>query len=249
MKKVIVSPEIGSARKVLNHNPVTSNQLDNEGGGLSEVTAVQDHMVSPVLKEDYDNVVTLLSELQSENLALKKQLAINEEKYKELLSDIEQNKTDAKEQGYESGIDQAEAEIKAAISERFSACESFIQELKTKVIDELYDQEEICLEIIYSTICRLIGESAGSKEQIKNILRLTMEKVAGQDKLDVYVSPNDYQHLIDDEYIANKIIQSEELEHGGCIIKTGKGTLEAKLDHQLMQLKSLLLNIHRVKSH
>ena len=245
MKAVIHSPKIGGSKKLLDHGQV-ADQEELDYPVLSE-TVDHDDSVDVASSQNNEDYVALATELQEENQILRDQLSAIQEKYENLVAEVDASRELAEKQGYQEGIEQAEEKLEAMALEKLSAGEAVIDELKTKVVSEIYDQEDICLEIVFSAICRLIGDSAGSKQQIKGILKLAMDKIADPQNLNIYVSPHDYEQLSDDEFVAHNIIRSDDIVCGGCLIKTGKGSVEAKLDSQLSKLKTLLLNIHKTQ--
>lgn len=241
MKKVIHSPSVGQPKPLISYD---KTELEAEPLNYSErIGEVEDDLQLNLKK--IDEYLPLIEQLREENDSLISQKKELQEKYDTLLGSLDEHKLAGKELGYKDGIAQAEEDLESRIEKRVALGETLLSEIKKGIIAEIYDQEGICLEIVYSAISRLIGDSAGTKEQIKAIVRLTMEKVASQDNLQIYLSPEDYKLLKDDEFIEKNIIQSDELEFGGCVIKTGKGTVEAKLDDQLAKLKQLLLDIHK----
>ena len=242
MQKVIHAPKIGTNKKFLEHADSAVDDAPQKGRH-------QRVSNSPIPIDDYAATQQAMEALHGENDELKKQYELLQKKHNTLVNEIDNYRTLAKKEGYEEGLSKAEEETKSAIDAKFSACEAFINELKEKVLKDLYNQEEICLEIVYSAICRLIGDSAGTRGQIEAIVRLTIGKVASQENLDIYVSPHDYPQLMEDKLIAGNLIQSDELKYGGCLIKTGRGRVEARLDRQLDQLKALLSSVHSVQGH
>lgn len=242
VSKIIHSPKMGRVKTTLDYGLSSDEQgvlilSEEDSADKSSTFSTQE------LQESLEEIERLRLEnekITSEQLSFKT-------KYDNLISGLERKKNEAKELGYKEGVALAKTEIEQLVNERVVLGETLLNEIKNGILKDVYDQEGICLEIVFSTICRLIGDSAGSKNQVKSILKLTMEKIANKENLEIYLSETDYKTLKDDAFVVHDVIKSDELQYGGCIIKTGKGTVEAKLDDQLDKLKLLLLNIHSNK--
>ncbi len=248
MKVVIRSPEMSDSKKILEYGDAVESLV-------SDHAILHKEFVSNACKTDTTEQgqlaqrksQALIEELHKENASLKEDIETLQTQYDELKQLAEDQQESIKQTAYEEGMAQADKEIQLLVDKRLNAGEGILNEIKERVVSDIYQKESMCLEIVYAAICRLVGDSAGSKQQVKEILRLTIEKISDPKNIDIYVSEHDYESLLNDEFIEGNIIKSDDISHGGCIIKTGRGSVEAKLEKQLLELKALLLNVHKTQ--
>ena len=102
------------------------------------------------------------------------------------------------------------------------------------------------MDVAYTAVCRVIGQTVTTRKQILSIVKETLSHITSNDSQAVYVSAHDYQLLAEsNDIIDANIIQSNEVNYGGCIVKFGSGKLDARLEVQLEKLKQILLDVHQ----
>lgn len=244
MKTVIHSPSIDKKAKLVSseqHEAVVDQSTQmlyaNESVEFSEPLSVKaavgntDNDAFEQLEQKYEELVGSFSELK--------------ERYDTLNNDVDAEFIKAKESGYQKGIEQAQAEVEEENKVQQDAWIDAVNVLKKQAEQVVEAKEEDCIELTYACVCKILGLAAGSKEQITAIVREVMTDIASQEKQTVYVSSHDYQLLQEHTQLLNAhVVQSDEIKYGGCVVKAGAGSLDARLELQLKKLKDTLLQVH-----
>ncbi|MBF8984282.1 hypothetical protein IZY60_12110 [Lutibacter sp. B2] len=163
----------------------------------------------------------------------------------------------AKDEGYGKGYDEgknesftkANKEVNKIIDEALQF-KNETMKLKEKIIRDL---EKESIELVIRTVEKILNDKIeDSHETIINLIKVALEKCAYTESLVLRVSTGDY------EYVAlqrNKILclaeniediiikQDASLKRGSCILDTISGRIDASIDTQFNQIKSLFLEL------
>lgn len=105
------------------------------------------------------------------------------------------------------------------------------------------------IEIAYAAVLRLIGESAGERTVVADTVRRVLEQLPDRTLQCIRVSPADHALLLQGAHGLNlggaQLVADERVELGGCIIDTDAGSLDGRLETQLSELKTLLVELHQ----
>jgi flagellar assembly protein FliH len=106
------------------------------------------------------------------------------------------------------------------------------------------------IEIAWAALLRLIGQSAGERAAVADTVRCVMEQLQDRTLQSIRLSPADHALLEQGGHGLNlgaaQLVADERVEVGGCIIDTGAGSLDGRLETQLSELKAVLLELHQV---
>lgn len=172
------------------------------------------------------------------------------QRLKELEPVIKKEKDAEFQRGYELGIkDGQQAELKQ------------IAPLKEKLwntVQEVVDYKIKVLKEAESTIAKMAFNFAGSiiKDEVKaspeliiNQVRKALEYVISEGKLTFHVNPDDIsqfddkEKFIPEEYLERIIIMPDEnINRGGCVLKTNSGDIDATIETQIEELKAAINN-------
>ena len=141
--------------------------------------------------------------------------------------------------GEKAGFDAAGSRIELlleALSESVARLDRLKKEIRHSSEIEIV---ELALAIARKIVCR---EVATRKEVIVDIAKEAMKKVEDQEEIKIKMNPTDLEYLQQaglnlskfNSSIDNIQIQAEDtIEDGGCIIETGWGEIDARIDRQL----------------
>ena len=105
------------------------------------------------------------------------------------------------------------------------------------------------IEIAYAAVLRLIGESAGERAVVADTVRRVLEQLPDRTLQCIRVSPADHALLQQGAHGLNLggalLVADDRVELGGCIIDTDAGSLDGRLETQLSELKTLLVELHQ----
>ncbi len=170
----------------------------------------------------------------------------------EIQSELAALRMTAKEEGFEAGREEAlcsAAEQRDAEAQRFAdLCESLLEQQRQRVADA----EEAAVEIGFAATVKLLGRLHSDNALLEALVRQSMEQVLEREGLTIYLSPKDCERMQaqarrnardwdDIEFHADSRIQI-----GGCRIESRAGSLDARLELQIEELKKALL--HTAKS-
>jgi len=157
------------------------------------------------------------------------------------------------QEGYEKGRIQAEQEMKQRyeqiivqakqlLEESYQLKEQMIQEAELKIID-------LSLAVAEKIMAK---EMEINPDAIKGMVREALHHIKEHEKISIHVHPDhfSYLQLAKDDLKMDLNIQTEllifpdsSIHQGGCMIKTSYGTLDAKIDTQLEELKQTLVEV------
>lgn len=141
--------------------------------------------------------------------------------------------------GEKAGFDAAGSRIELlleALSESVTRLDRLKKEIRHSSEIEIV---ELALAIARKIVCR---EVATRKEVIVDIAKEAMKKVEDQEEIKIKLNPADLEYLQQAGFNLSKFnssidniqIQAEDtIEDGGCIIETGWGEIDARIDRQL----------------
>lgn len=175
-----------------------------------------------------------------------------EEKYAGELNDkLATVKNEASEEAYERGVIDTEKRFEESlpeIEEKLTRLDKLLNKISEFNFYTEDRDNEFLVEVIFESICKIIGEKTITKAQVLNVINYSINQINENLSISLYVSPIDFD-LIGGEVKNSErplqkinILPSENIELGGCLIETDEGVLDARLDTQLHELKQLLIS-------
>lgn len=177
----------------------------------------------------------------------------------------EAGRVQGQEAGYEAGMKQA---LERAEQERHAFLESH-EAVQQKLADALAkvnhvadamarqknrfldDAEDDMVSLAFEAFCRVLGETALTRDTLKSGVVSALSHWRGKAALEIHVHPDDLPWLEEDKDLSAHIaaqghytirwIGSAEVTLGGCMLRSTEGALDARLDVQLNALKTMLL--------
>jgi flagellar assembly protein FliH len=147
-------------------------------------------------------------------------------------------------QQYQHQLDKAAAILEQAYEEKariIEEAEPFVIELSTEIAKKVLQQE---LKI--------------NPEALLVLIKQTLASVYETASLSIGVSPEDFAFVqkqreqlmaVDNGQVEVKIIPDYSIEQGGCIIRTSSGSIDARIDVQLSEIKKVLLALGQEENH
>ncbi len=176
-----------------------------------------------------------------------------DDKRAEDLNIIEEVKKDGYKDGYSEGKIIAEDDMKQQYQSKIEQAQKILEE-SYKIKEQIIQEAE--LPIIETSI--EIAEKIIKKEMEtdKNIIKLiakeALKNVNEFEKISIYINPEyfSYVHSAREDLLRElngqvelMIYPDPSINDGGCIIRTSTGTLDAKIDTQLEEIKQALYDI------
>lgn len=155
--------------------------------------------------------------------------------------------------GYREGFAQAEAEAKRQYETLIEQAATLVREaheMKERIIAEA---EPFLVELSTAVAKKIIGEHlavdpAWTKSHISQILRRRRERglitllVAPSEIAKIQDARGELAMLLDSEADL-AIVPDTSVDEGGCVVRTGFGSVDARIDTQLAELKAALMEV------
>lgn len=167
--------------------------------------------------------------------------------------EAESLKAQAIEKGKRQGLEEARrqlAEQQKQATERSNAMvTAALQEARQIVLGA----EQQIIELVLAVSRKVIyDEMDGRPDIILGIVRRALERVKDQNQINIHVSLDDYERILQARNVLQGIVGAEQtltvtadtvLGQGGCVIETSFGTVEAGVDSQLESIRKALQDI------
>lgn len=153
-------------------------------------------------------------------------------------------RAEAELRGYEEGLARGEEAGRAPLDvqrEHFAALAAGLVRAKAAV---LADAEDAMIELAFAAVCKLVGEHAASAAGVAAMVRQHSARRHEREQVVVRLHPDDFALLQGgDDGLADHCRADAGIELGGCIVDSGSGSLDARLETQLTRLRDTLLTV------
>lgn len=157
-----------------------------------------------------------------------------------------QTLADAEQRGLALGREQAEREVAEQITaqgERINVVLAALSQSRRKALDE---HEDILVEIVFTAVCRILGATAATRDAVAGVVRGLVDAERQPAQLRVRLHPQDLALLEEGRAGLDPrlVLQADSgIGMGGCQIEGPDGTLDARLELQVQQLRETLLAV------
>jgi len=161
------------------------------------------------------------------------------------------------EQGYAAGLEKGRQEARDAMNEEILAAANKAQQTialaqetaRQMIIDAEGDIIRIAVAAVRKILAREIAENP---LVVLPIVKTALEKVRDQNEVNIRVSPNDYDLVLQARHDLQAMVGRSQaitvtcdasLQPGDCLIETNYGTVDARIESQLENLKQALQEV------
>jgi flagellar biosynthesis/type III secretory pathway protein FliH len=165
--------------------------------------------------------------------------------------DLAEARMQAERCGYADGQEKADAAARKAVSEQVERMTSIVASLRHARRGVLDGAEDAMIEMVYTAVCRIVGETATTRVAIAATIKQALVSFQQNDEVVVRLNPQDLAliraadtepHL--DAIDARWQLRADaSIDIGGCIVEGANGTLDARLDLQLANVRDALLAV------
>jgi flagellar assembly protein FliH len=154
--------------------------------------------------------------------------------------------------GQKSVKDSYEKEYTEKITEKYDSVNDIILQLDKKIIEYESVFEKVVIDLSVSIAEKIIKKEVKRENIINDVLKESIKKVIGSNKIFVKLNPNDFEiinqesqaQFNNDSYNKIKFESDERIEKGGCLVETEIGNVDARISSQLNEIsKQLEANI------
>lgn len=168
-------------------------------------------------------------------------------------------------EGRRAGKEEIERELRSAreaMSARLKRVDELLAGLASEVERRLASVEDEMVALCHAVVCRILGEQLLTPEGVSGCVRQALSEVSARSSLDatakgrvlVHLNPRDLSTMERDEALGLWMRQCEalpvgvrwvadqQIDLGGCVIRSAEGSLDARLETQMAALRQVLLN-------
>jgi flagellar assembly protein FliH len=162
----------------------------------------------------------------------------------------EQARKSGFEEGYQEGLLRAEAELRQEHDEMLTEARSILEQsysLKQQIIQE---SEPFLIELSTSIAEKIITRQLTvSPEWVVDLIKKVLERRREKGAITLCVAPKHFAYIQDareelltsiDSQAELEIIPDSTVQHYGCVIRSSYGSIDARIDTQLKEIKSAL---------
>ena len=157
------------------------------------------------------------------------------------------------EDGVRQGLDTAKQQMAEQLRQAAERSNSMVAAADQEVIRLLHQAEPKIIELVLAISRKIINDEVTERPAVVvNLVRSALERVRDQDKINIHVSPEDYDLVLLSRRELQAVVGAERslnvsadavLNRGGCLIETSFGTVEAGVDTQLEAVRQALLGL------
>jgi flagellar assembly protein FliH len=154
---------------------------------------------------------------------------------------------EASTRGHREGLARGQGEAAAEAERGLALINALLQGLGEAKDVLLEENEDVLVEIVFTALCRLLGESAASRAGVAAMVRLGVADEREPELLCVRLHPDDLALMTAPDQAGPALDPRLALRAdaaialGGCLVDGPRGSLDARLELQLQQLRGALL--------
>jgi len=166
---------------------------------------------------------------------------------------VEESRQSGFDSGYRDGLKKAEAEMAARYEALLQEARHLVEEahrVKERVVAE---SEPFLVELSTAIARKIIGEHlAVDPDWTKAHVKRTLERRREKGLITLCVAPSQFAKLQDarseltlsvDSQAELAIVPDATVDEGGCVVRTPFGSIDARIDTQLSELKAALMEV------
>jgi flagellar assembly protein FliH len=179
---------------------------------------------------------------------------------------LEEGRQQGVTEGVEAGRRAVEQDARAgldAIAARVKLLDQLLSTMPAALEARLASSEDDMVALSHRVICRILGEQLVTGAAVADCVRRAIHDAAGAPMLHgsghpgfaIHVHPHDLELLAHDEGLARWLRQGyatkaagvqwvadDSVRLGGCVVRSGEGSLDARIETQMAALREVLLH-------
>jgi flagellar assembly protein FliH len=240
---------IVSSRLVKAFNVVAKNGQKVVGAPKPEKMLAEDMPSQPFVELQKDELLLeLVQQKERTQQELNEWRTREEESFR---SQLEEEKRRGYEEGYqlgiEDGIQHAKEQYQIHLQKAADILEQAYQE-KAAIIQEA---DPFVIELTLEIAKKVLQQEMKTQpDTLLHIIKQTLSSVYETDSISIGVAPEDFSFVqkqreqllaMDNGQVEIKVFPDYSIQQGGCIIRTSSGSVDARIDVQLSEIKKVLL--------
>jgi flagellar assembly protein FliH len=168
---------------------------------------------------------------------------------------IQMVEREAHQKGLSEGIREGREQQKKETIQGLQTLNALIRDISGLKTAMLEAAEQQILELVLAVAEKVIHmETTTNRDVIRNVLRAAMKSIVDRENMKIRVHPQDFQYMLEikSDFLKNfdgiKNIVFEEdasITRGGAVVETMFGEVDARVDQQYNEIKSVMTLAHR----
>ena len=174
--------------------------------------------------------------------------AVERERERQAQVDREAAREKASREGYEAGHAKGLEDAQASCRDKLRQLDQLLQGASDALAGEIDVMEDIAVGIAFAAVAKIIGKSLVTPAGVRAAVQQVLQRARSDERLVVRLAPGDFYLLLQqrDESEAPwpstlELAPDERIELGGCLVETNAGTLDARIETQMAELRRVLL--------
>jgi flagellar assembly protein FliH len=165
-------------------------------------------------------------------------------------TEAEELKRQAVLDGIQQGLAEAKLQMTEQMKQSAEQCNAIIEAASREAKQMVLGAERQIVELVLAIVRKIISDAMDDRPDIiLGVVKEALERVKDQDRINVHVSLDDYEQILQSRNVLQGIVGLEKtvtvtadtvLSRGGCLIETSFGTVEAGIDSQLESIRKAL---------
>ncbi|WP_246066873.1 FliH/SctL family protein [Paenibacillus koleovorans] len=164
-------------------------------------------------------------------------------------------KEDGHQQGYKKGYAQAESEIKDKYNHLIDSANGIVQQAMAIKQEMILEAEPFLIELSTSIAEKIIGRQLQMEpDWVVESIRKTLQRKRELGVISLCVAPSQFSFVQDareelllsiDSQAELQILPDPNVHDYGCVVRSSLGSIDARIDTQLEEIKKALLHVYR----
>ena len=166
---------------------------------------------------------------------------------------VEDSKRSGYESGYQEGLKQAEAEISEAYEALLQEARNLVTEAHRVKESVIAEAEPFLVELSTAIAKKIVGEHLAIEPDWALVqVKRTLERRRDKGLITLCIAPSQFSKMQDaraeltlsvDSEAELVIVPDATVDEGGCVVRSAFGSIDARIDTQLAELKAALMEI------
>lgn len=241
---------VKSDRKVV-ALPETKAVYEEKNGEFEHITEEQ---IPGGMFED------LYRELEERRKQAQKELdEWRQEEEQRFFASLEEAKQKGYEEGYHEGIQNGLQEAEQQYKEQLQQASDVLQQAYEEKLHLIQEAEPFVIELSMEIAKKILQQELKEHpDSLLHIVRQSLATVYESSSISIGVAPSDFAFVqkqreqllaVVDGQVEIKIFPDYSVQQGGCLIRTSYGSIDARIDVQLSEIKKALLSLCQEEAH
>jgi|SRR5690606_1613189 len=158
----------------------------------------------------------------------------------------------ARAEGFEEGRREAEAEVREQYAGMIQEARAVLEQAHETARRIVAESEPFLLELSCAIAGKITGRQLGEHpDWVKDLVREALKRSASKDTITLCVAPSQFSYIqsvrddlasVIDAQAELVIVPDHSVRDHGCVVKTAFGTVDARVDTQLSEIRQALLD-------